>query len=573
MQKINKIEIQNGNNNPSCVTKPPLIKFQEQQIAVPILNYNLPQSTCFDAIGFLPLDIPVEYFFELPIIDPINPGNIAVAYSAMISTPPVSFRMTTPEEITAQQFKIAVSILKIPNYELISDINDVTILLKLRLEFEAIQNNDQLPEFYKTFSGKIKVRAAVQAERQIPQIIIMERYKICSFLGDYGAGKTVKTFSLLPGEKTTISIRSFQKREETRKKAENVLDSFSESSADELEKMVENESAFSSSRDQTTNLEFSTQSSASAGGGLSLGIFKAKAKFSAGFQAGASTTINTSRAQNTRTLVNSVSKHTTKSDSFREIEVNVETSISSISETETTIIREIENLNRSRVLNSVFRQLVQEFITFTYLDGINIIFTDGTQENTRVVDISNLEGLLNEVIPQEDNREEVFRGIIKQYCNVIDYKGHKIEFLEKVDDIITDCFFGEAPDIHTYFRKRQTGLMDDNENNEDVKRRIPGVILDISERIIRTSGIIVDSLLGQGEALDCYNQELQEAATTKAHLENIASHFENRKIQEAVEALNKTTDPEEKAKIFKMLFKECCKEKVIIKDLDIIENP
>lgn len=41
-----------------------------------------------------------------------------------------------------------------------------------------------------------------------PTFLIVEEYRLSNFLGQYGAGRTVKTFSLLPGESTTISVTS-----------------------------------------------------------------------------------------------------------------------------------------------------------------------------------------------------------------------------------------------------------------------------------------------------------------------------------------------------------------------------
>src|SRR5690606_11641009 len=38
----------------------------------------------------------------------------------------------------------------------------------------------------------------------VPYFAIIEQYTTCVYLGDYRPGRTIKTFSLLPGEKTTI---------------------------------------------------------------------------------------------------------------------------------------------------------------------------------------------------------------------------------------------------------------------------------------------------------------------------------------------------------------------------------
>jgi hypothetical protein len=40
---------------------------------------------------------------------------------------------------------------------------------------------------------------------------------------------------------------------------------------------------------------------------------------------------------------------------------------------------------------------------------------------------------------------------------------------------------------------------------------VPGIILEVNKNTLRTDSLIVDALLGQGEALDCYSMKVQEA--------------------------------------------------------------
>jgi hypothetical protein len=69
-----------------------------------------------------------------------------------------------------------------------------------------------------------------------PIFCLVEEYTVASYLVNYGAGKTLNTFTLLPSEKTSITIRTYKESTETKKRAENVMDSFSEDSAREFEK-------------------------------------------------------------------------------------------------------------------------------------------------------------------------------------------------------------------------------------------------------------------------------------------------------------------------------------------------
>jgi hypothetical protein len=48
---------------------------------------------------------------------------------------------------------------------------------------------------------------------------------------------------------------------------------------------------------------------------------------------------------------------------------------------------------------------------------------------------------------------------------------------------------------------------------------VPGLILNVSKNVMRTEGIIVDALLGQGEALDEYAKHLQELEVSRREAE------------------------------------------------------
>lgn len=55
-----------------------------------------------------------------------------------------------------------------------------------------------MPVPYIRFSGLRDFYYIPKPVTPKPQISIVLHYKVCSFLGDYGAGQTIKTFSLLP---------------------------------------------------------------------------------------------------------------------------------------------------------------------------------------------------------------------------------------------------------------------------------------------------------------------------------------------------------------------------------------
>jgi hypothetical protein len=92
-----------------------------------------------------------------------------------------------------------------------------------------------------------------------------------------------------------------------------------------------------------------------------------------------------------------------------------------------------------------------------------------------------------------------------------------------------------------------TGSFSQDGNNITIN----GVIADITLRTLPTDSVIVDALLGHGEALDCFNLHLQESAIEEAKLNNDIK-------QQTIDILNAITDPVEKATLYKKVFGDCC---------------
>ena len=68
---------------------------------------------------------------------------------------------------------------------------------------------------------------------------------------------------------------------------------------------------------------------------------------------------------------------------------------------------------------------------------------------------------------------------------------------------------------------------------------------------MKTDSVVVDALLGQGEALDCYNIKLQNEAVVKARLENELLTQQ----KEIIEAQSTAADRADK---YKKVFGDCC---------------
>ena len=215
---------------------------------------------------------------------------------------------------------------------------------------------------------------------------------------------------------------------------------------------------------------------------------------------------------------------------------------------EISTVREIANINKSRVLNFVFRQLLQQYVTITYLSNIKIAFCNGYEESLRVVDLEELDILLEDTI-QTGMIEQIRQTILKHYCTVFNYKDEPIPFVEKVTYSIGECV--DANEEETFWRIKKNITDTWQEDDEGLLLKVNGPILNVSKHTLKTDSAVVDAVLGQGEALDCFNMKAQDAVAIGEQLK-VVEH-----LQQLV-TLQSITDPEQRAELYKKVFGTCC---------------
>ena len=328
-----------------------------------------------------------------------------------------------------------------------------------------------------------------------PRLFLVETLRMTSYLGDYGAGRIVKTFTLLPGEVTKISVKTFRQRESTRKEASSVLDSLTQESATDLEKSLMSEQSDQSSFQQTKEYYADVEGSASWGFG------------SASAKAGVKGSSNAAREESVKNVSNATEKHSARASAKREVEVNTSYEVTDKEGEELATERQIENINLSRTLNFVFRQMNQEFVTLIHLTDVRIGFFDGNGASRREVPISGLDGLLEEVV-EPAHRDSVRGIILEQLSAVRDRDGIPIDVVDEVE--VT------PGDVYRRFDTELTGSYTDELDRTYV---VPGVLLKVDRRVMRTEGVIVEALLGNGAALDGYAEQLQQLEVERREAE------------------------------------------------------
>jgi hypothetical protein len=374
------------------------------------------------------------------------------------------------------------------------------------------------------------------------RLVLAETYRLSSFLGTYGAGRTIKTFSLLPGEKTKISVKSFTRSEEQAKSASTILDSFTQESADDFETTIGNEQTNKQGYDESFKYKVGAEAQASWGFG--------SAKISGEVSGGT----NASREEFAKNVSNAMQKHTAKASAKRDVQIN--TSYESKAETgeETSIEREIGNINVGRTLNFVFRQMNQEFITILHLVDVRVgLFkselVDGNLVETyRETSLPELDSLLaRAIVPAR--RAEVRSLIHSMLSNVPDYNDDLKSIVQLA--IPKDADGNEVPDA-AYLRIDRRLVTTYQQSATGTTIPVPGLILSADRSVLRTEGVIVDALLGQGEGLDVYSRGLQDSAVAERQLRNASLQADIDKDQLARELV--TEKDAEGAKIFEEVY-------------------
>jgi hypothetical protein len=270
------------------------------------------------------------------------------------------------------------------------------------------------------------------------------------------------------------------------------------------------------------------------------------------------------RESNVKNLNKALEKHVENSNSNRQVTITNTESTTAKEGEETTTVRNLENPNPSRVLNFIFRQLLQEYVVITYLNDIKIAFSNGHPESARAVSIFQVDELLNDIIDNPTDRTAVKTKIFGLYENVKDHTGTDKPFLvkENANDATKE-----------YMRKGRNVNQTYTVGNYEAT--VPGVILQIENQVLHTPTVVADAIIGQGEALDCYGVAVTEMNIEKRRLENekmqaeidqvkrvneqktidtYKTEIETKKIQKALEIIEAITDPVQKADAYQKMF-------------------
>jgi hypothetical protein len=389
------------------------------------------------------------------------------------------------------------------------------------------------PVFHRTFGGTLKLGFTPEApseEDANPRFVIIEHYRLSSFFGDYGAGRTLGAFSLMPGEETTLYIRNWRRSEETVKESSSIFDSYTSEAADEFETDVMSET--------TDTEQYSTahewHSKYSGSGEINLGI--AKTKHSG--ELNRSRTSSSAHEHVAKSAAKVATKHSSKASAKREIEVTQELESKTQVEVERITERKIRNTNLSRTLNIVTRELNQEFTTYLSLIDVSLAFVN-SRGIFELFTIAQVDDMLDKYIEPPGGgfvdpsspfgplsaRSYVRRHLLDQVNEVFDFRGTRHFILEEVaegEDEEEVFPLHQAPAARRPYirmkRGRTAARLNPFYDPGDVP--VEGVVMNENTNTVRTPAVIIDGLLGHGVTLDNYALGLQQEALRREQVEN-----------------------------------------------------
>jgi hypothetical protein len=386
----------------------------------------------------------------------------------------------------------------------------------------------------------------------LPRFALVETWELRSYLGDYGLGRTLQTFSLLPGERTTITVETWRTEAATREDATSIFDS-SDTAA---------QTRFTSALTTETGSAFQDQGgwavsvSTSASVGFNVGIVNGQFGIQAGFAA------NHQEASQrwSNSVSQSAAEHAAQVNNSRRQAVEASSSTTTATGTTTTTVRELSNTNLRRVLNFVFRELNQTYETYVVLRDIKVAFYNGNPGSAEIVPLPELGRLVRQHV-NPANQEEVARFILAMCAQRLDANGDLVTTLQvganpagiqydwKPATLEADgdlVFNGDplASDVRWRFRPGEL-----SEDDRDVN----GVIMNRSSIVLRTDNLVVEALLGQADALDPYASALQALDLQNRQSETQARDAETERTTDAL-ALVDAQDDDEKIEAWQKIF-------------------
>jgi len=466
---------------------------------------------------------PVGWLSSINLISIVD--SIVQSYYSHSDTPTIPQKLAEPVELVRRQLEIVGATI-LSRFERFEQGEFLRIAKKWGPKGSQRVKHVPLriePQAYESIKNK---KTKKDKKESKPSLFIIQEIGISSFLRDYGLGKTIKTFSLLPGEETKITTRSWRSDIKVVSKATTIIDSLDESSSERFADTVMTETTDATTRQEENDWQVEGSANSSFGFG------------SASISGGASGSAKASMEEFAKSVNEAVSEHVSESVSHRENTVNTSSEQTISSEDEVIVERNIKNINLQHTLNFVFRELNQEYLTKIFLKDVRIGFSNSNPNSWMESSLSQMVEFLDKLITDPTEKAEIVDFILKNSAVVFNKDELPIQSIQKVELsdcgtklVVSDpkdipyaqpklnsdgtCFYEYPKDF--YYRFNPDMFTQLEVENEPL---VQGVLLAESIQVLKTDSVVIEALLGMNNALDKYSEDLQIETIRTKKLQN-----------------------------------------------------
>lgn len=340
-----------------------------------------------------------------------------------------------------------------------------------------------------------------------PEIVVDALMSVATYGCGLGKGNVIKTHSLFPGEKAVLTIESYSKEASSYALTSSVLDSTSRNAEDALQREVSISSSWNKESTRVNSFSVGIEAKASWGWG----------------SGGASTSSSGSATDVSRNAVANVEKAVRNQASKVSNNRSVKIDTTSTSTTETTqresLVRTIENINVSRPLNFVFRQLVQDVVSLYTVKDIRVVVRPTVVVPGTLISLETVREAISGILFNQGAPNTV----IDKYVNIvaqtaIDLGGKdKLDGLKKLAVTFKDDNGVSRWRVDPDLQDREATLQDLKDKNQTLNAtldaaksfRFDGILSEVRTYTLKTEGVYVDCFLSETEGLDEYSKNLQ----------------------------------------------------------------
>jgi len=409
--------------------------------------------------------------------------------------------------------------------------------------------------FYRNFANEMVYEFIPLPKGYGPTLLLLFDTRICSFYGDIGGGQVVRTFSLMPGESTYVSMETYKKSTQQEEDTSSIFDSNNQSAQQAFQQSLNTEAGVDTDLSAALSFHLSGETKLRWG----LGNLDLKGSVKASVQAKLQTHL--------QVVSNAMSTHSNERSSQRNVTVNTDYTVTTESGSNTAITREFKNINNGTTLNILFKQMNQQFVVQHMLTNIRVGYFDPAPGSYRTVQLSQLDDLLDQVLIDNADlklalKERIFSaayaaasmgiasnntGTFLQQRTIGLGEVSNIEVNEEGLPIVHD-------NLEYFINPASTSSFTIAGENVSAT----GVVLSTDYFTMRTDNIVADLELGEYSGLDTYGEALREGAVIREEVLNDSVEVANRQTVAALTILENAKESgmstDELGELYRQLF-------------------